>query len=317
MPLTGPAKILPVAVIGASGFIGRVICARLAQDGVGVIAISRHPPLETRPDITYRRIATLADVDRLAEAMGGADQVIHLADRADRSGYATDGTPPDNMRSVLAAMARADIGRLIFTSSVYARADLRAPKNAYGRLKAEAEEIALRSPADTMVLRLAPVYGPGCRGGFALLVKSVRAGIPLPLAYATARRDYLAIDNLGLIISRLLAHKAKSAQAGNNQIYELADGCPIGTADLARLIGEALGRPARLLPMPLPLLRIAARLSGQTDRLAGAIDALEIKDPLSLPRALGIPALEQMPTTLGYLACDHDAPGRATVTASP
>lgn len=317
MPTKGFAGKAPVAIVGASGFIGRAIGARLAEDGFGVIAISRHPPQEIHPRIAYRQIASLADTDRLAHAMEGAGQLVHLADRANRQGYASDGSPPDNMRSVLAAMAQTSIPRLIYTSSVYARADLRSHTNVYGKSKAEAEEVALKGLVDTTVLRLAPVYGPGCGGGFAVLLKCIQRGLPLPLAYASAGRDYLAIGNLCRIISRLLAHQETLEPSVSQKIYELADGHPIGTADLAKLVGQAIGRPARLFPVPLAVLKTAAAMTGQTDRLIGAVDALLTRNPLRLPGLLGFSDLEQMPDTLTWLALDHCKPDRAAVTASP
>jgi UDP-glucose 4-epimerase len=48
----------------------------------------------------------------------------------------------------------------------------------------------------------------------------------------------------------------------------------LSTADLVRVIASAVGKPARLLPVPSALMRLAGNLSGkraQVDRLLGSL----------------------------------------------
>jgi nucleoside-diphosphate-sugar epimerase len=58
-----------VAVTGANGFIGAAVCARLAADGHGVIALDVRGPRPT--DVT--------DPGGLRRALDGADAVVHTA----------------------------------------------------------------------------------------------------------------------------------------------------------------------------------------------------------------------------------------------
>src|SRR5260370_36074067 len=74
-----------VAVIGASGFIGRYVVKRLAARGDVVSAIVRDPDradvLQPMGDVGQiaRIRASLSDETRLAAALAGVDAVVNLA----------------------------------------------------------------------------------------------------------------------------------------------------------------------------------------------------------------------------------------------
>ena len=53
-----------------------------------------------------------------------------------------------------------------------------------------------------------------------------------------------------------------------DRVFFLSDGRDVSTPELLRLIGVALGKPARLVPIPLTLFRLAGRMGDAIDRLA-------------------------------------------------
>jgi nucleoside-diphosphate-sugar epimerase len=53
--------------------------------------------------------------------------------------------------------------------------------------------------------------------------------------------------------------------AAANQKFLVSDGEDLSTTDLIRRIGDALGKPARLLPVPVLLLTIGAAFLGKVD----------------------------------------------------
>jgi len=68
---------MKVALIGASGFVGKAVLNELLQKGHEVIAIVRNPEkLEAQPGITIVK-ADATNVDKLAEAIKGADVAIN------------------------------------------------------------------------------------------------------------------------------------------------------------------------------------------------------------------------------------------------
>ncbi len=59
---------------------------------------------------------------------------------------------------------------------------------------------------------------------------------------------------------------------GTNQTFLVSDGEDVSTTELLRRMGRAMGRTARLLPVPASWLKLAAALVGKQDvaqRLCG------------------------------------------------
>jgi nucleoside-diphosphate-sugar epimerase len=54
-------------------------------------------------------------------------------------------------------------------------------------------------------------------------------------------------------------------------LFFVSDGPPIATPDLIRAIARALGRPARLVSVPVGLIGVAARIGDQVARVLPAV----------------------------------------------
>ena len=148
------------------------------------------------------------------------------------------------------------------------------PGDAYAESKWRAEQ-ALHEALDgsatkATVLRIPMTYGPGARANFAALVAAVRAGWPLPIGSVANRRHLLSVDNLVGALGALL--DVRTPVVGT---YFIADANPVSTRVLVTAIGRALGRPPRLVRVPIVLLRAAGALTGRTatvDRLTGSLE---------------------------------------------
>ncbi len=70
---------MKVLVTGASGFVGRAVCAELSQRGHDVVAYVRRPGSE--PDGTRAALGDLTDAEALRAALSSErpDGVVHLA----------------------------------------------------------------------------------------------------------------------------------------------------------------------------------------------------------------------------------------------
>jgi nucleoside-diphosphate-sugar epimerase len=93
------------------------------------------------------------------------------------------------------------------------------------------------------------------------------------------RRSFVAIDNLVDLIVTCLDHPAAA-----NQTLLASDGEDLSTSELLRRTARALGRPARLLPVPGGWLRAAANLLGKRElgqRLFGSLQ-VDITETRSL-----------------------------------
>jgi len=81
------------------------------------------------------------------------------------------------------------------------------------------------------------------------------------------QRSLVALDNLVDFIITCIDHPAAV-----NQTFLVADGEDLSTTELLRRVGQAMGKPARLLPVPMGMLKLGAALLGKKDvaqRLCG------------------------------------------------
>lgn len=183
--------------------------------------------------------------------------------------------------------AEAGVKRFIFLSSIKVIgeqsqpgapfvADQRSnPEDSYGISKMEAEEgllsIARQSGMDAVIIRPPLVYGIGVKANFLAMMRWLKRGVPLPLGAVTGNhRSLVALDNLVDLIVTCLDHPAAA-----NQTFLVSDGESLSTAALCRRMAEALGRPARLVPVPVPLLRMGSLLLGKrvmAQRLCGSLE---------------------------------------------
>jgi nucleoside-diphosphate-sugar epimerase len=102
----------------------------------------------------------------------------------------------------------------------------------------------------------------------------------------------VGLDNLVDLIVICITHPAAA-----NQTFLVSDGEDVSTSELLRRMGQAMGRPARLIPVPAGWLNVAAVMVGKPDvaqRLYGSLQVdiektrrlLGWRPPLSLDEGL-------------------------------
>ncbi len=281
-----------IVVTGAGGFIGRHLVAALAAEGHRCRAVTRQVDSIGWPEGVERvGHPGLGPGTDWAPLLEGADAVVHAAGLAHLP--VASGPMRRHLRAVnvlatdrlARAAAEAGVRDFIFLSSIKAVAERSAetpldervpprPEDCYGVAKYAAERrlarVARQQPAmRIVVLRPTLVYGRGVGANFAALVRSVARGRPLPLAALRNQRSLLYVGNLVDAIVRCLARPAVPGG-----VYHLCDDQTVSTPDLIRAIGQAIGRPARLFPVPAGWLAAGARLAGrerQWARLSGSL----------------------------------------------
>jgi UDP-glucose 4-epimerase len=115
------------------------------------------------------------------------------------------------------------------------------------------------------------VYGEGVKGNMAALVDLARSGFPLPFGGLTSRRSLLSLDNLVAAVDAVLR-----APDPLRRPLIVADPDPMTVPEMIAALREGLGRRPALVPVPAPLLDLAARLSGRSEiyrRLSGSLVA--------------------------------------------
>jgi nucleoside-diphosphate-sugar epimerase len=310
-----------VLVTGAGGFVGRHLCASLLERGALVRGLVRHGAAPT--GVEEARAADLTDRDAVRGAMQGVDTVLHLAarvhqmdERSPDRAAAYRRTNVEGTRVVLEEAIAAGVRRFVFFSSVKAVGEgadrpwteesPAHPTDPYGESKLEAErlvrEVAGAAGLHAPVLRLPLVYGPGVNANMLSLFRLVDRGVPLPLRSLRNRRSLLYVGNLAAAVRAVL-----EAPAAGTETFFVSDGHDLSTPELVRAIAEALGRPARLLPVPAAVFRAAGRVgdlvgrarrvplsSAAVDRLMGSlsVDTAKLRrmagyvPPFSVPDGL-------------------------------
>jgi UDP-4-keto-D-QuiNAc 4-reductase len=284
-----------ILVTGASGFIGTALCRELLRRGHSVVGTSRNAQAS---GTGVREIAVpdlAGEFDRKA-LLRGVDAVVHLAAIAHRSGRLEPELRRVNVEATarLAEAAEGAVRRFVFLSSVkvhgedsgssaFRETDALRPRDVYGASKAEAEEaltrIAARSGMELVLMRPPLVYGPEVKANFLRLLGWIDSGLPLPFASVNNRRSLIYLGNLTDVIARCV----ESARAGG--VLLVSDEEAVSTPELVSRIALALGRTARLLPVPPALLRAAGALLGlgeYAQRLTGnlVVDASRTRELL-------------------------------------
>lgn len=282
---------MKLVLTGASGFVGRAVLERLqAMQSYQVTAPTRRVVVGGAANVAWTLVEDLAALPDWADVLTDAHAVLHLAGRAHvMREQAVDplaafrATNTAGTLHLARQAAQAGVRRFVFVSTVKVHGESSAPGNPfqetiaprptgpYALSKYEAElglrAIAEQTGMEVVIIRPPLVYGPGVKANFAALMRAVARGWPLPLGAIANLRSLVALDNLVDFLMTCLNQPAAA-----HQTFLVSDGEDLYTPDLLRRLGTALGTPARLLPVPSPLLVAGAALLGRraaAERLCG------------------------------------------------
>jgi nucleoside-diphosphate-sugar epimerase len=299
---------MKILVTGAHGFLGSALVARLASQGVEVRACVRRQGISFPGGVGISRIEDIdADTD-WGQALKAIGVVVHAAarvhvmdDKARDPLMEFRRVNVDGTLSLARQAAAAGVRRFVFVSSVKVNGETTAagapflpdgtdlPTDPYGISKMEAElglrAIALQTGMEVVVVRPPLVYGPGVKANFAALIHAVQRGWPLPFGALHNRRSLVALDNLLDLIVVCLMHPQAA-----NQTFLVSDGHDLSVNELVRGLACALGVPARLVSIPVWIMKSVGAGVGKTaavQRLTGnlQVDISKTKELLNwIPR---------------------------------
>ncbi|MBR0798223.1 NAD-dependent epimerase/dehydratase family protein [Bradyrhizobium jicamae] len=275
-----------VLVTGASGFVGRHIVPLLKQEGWDVRSAVRRRSGEGDEVV----INSLGPTTNWSTALADVDAVVHLAARVhhQREEQAVKTYHDVNIAGTLHLARSAvsnGVSRFIFVSTVlvhgrsndghvpFRENDVLTPRGLYGMSKAAAEA-GLRNIAEdcamcVTVIRPPLVYGSGAKGNFAMLVRALKQGVPLPFAGINNHRAFLAVQNLASFILQRLQKADK-----NFDVFLVADEEQVSTSEFIERLAEAAGIRSRQFRVPAPILSALLRMSGRQemrDSLMGSL----------------------------------------------
>lgn len=283
-----------ILLTGGSGFLGSALLQTLARTGTfSIIAALRANHRAFAPKVSTFALDALNAATQWEEAFANpVDVVVHAAARVHvMSEMSAD--PLAEFREVnvegtlnLARQAAAaGVRRFIFISSIKVNGestDLRppfkaddecAPLDPYGISKMEAEvglrTLAAQTGMDVVIIRPVLVYGPGVKANFRTMMRWLQKGVPLPFGAIQNRRSLVSLDNLIDLIVTCIDHPRAA-----NQTFLVSDGEDVSTPDLLRRLGNVLGKPAHLVPIPRRAMQVVAAMLGKSavvQRLFGSL----------------------------------------------
>ena len=249
---------MKVLVVGGTGFIGRHLCRTLRDRGHDVTALGRSRPREGLPDDVSFAAGDVTDVDTLIPAMADQDAVVHLV--AVSPLFSPPGGAKQHevvtvggTRNVIRAMNETDVDRLVYLSGLGADPE---GKTAFIRTKGRAEAIIRAADVDWTILRPSAVFGEG--GEFISFVRLVTTPYVTGLPNGGSMRfQPIWVRDLTPLIATAIEepeHVGESYDVGGPESLTLAE--------VTKLIYDGGDRPARIIPIPMPLARIGLTLAG-------------------------------------------------------
>lgn len=289
-----------IVVTGATGFVGHSVIEQLVADGhrlvLAVRDAARVPPeWHGRADIDIREIKDFTSASELENAMQGAGKVVHLAGLAHTAAPDTPATEARFMAanahvtaSLAAAAMACGVSAFVHLSSMAVMPNeldqiiddntADNPGTPYGRSKLAAEEAVSRL-ANTGVfavsLRCPLVVGAKAKGNWAALQALAATPAPLPFASVQNRRGLISAQTLSEAIRLLCARDWPASLSGK---YCLTDPELLSLGEIVLLLRQGMGRPKRLLPFPVALLRLIGVVTGRRRLFASLVGNLKV-DP--------------------------------------
>jgi uncharacterized protein YbjT (DUF2867 family) len=249
-------------VFGASGFIGRYVVRRLAQQGYVVRACMRDPVagayLKTMGgvgQIAPLRFNLADSDDKLATAVAGADAVVNLVGILAQSGSQTfQALQADGAARLAKAAAAAGATSFVQVSALGADA---ASKSEYARSKALGEAGVRAAFPNATIIR--PSIVIGAEDGFFNRFAQMAAWSPaLPLlGGGHTKFQPVYVDDVAAAVMRAI-----ELESAKGKTYEAVGPSVYSFRELMEFLLKTIGKHRGLIPIAWPIAELQGTLMG-------------------------------------------------------
>lgn len=259
-------------VVGASGFVGKVLCKQLQAEGIYVRALIRK---EQKGDWNEAVVCDLENFQQHeGEIFSGVDTIYYLAsiahNKAPEPRY-----QQINVDLCLAFAVRAianGVKRFIYVSSTKAMADpqdkivdetfVDEPKDSYGLSKRKAEKglLALSNNKETgfehlVIVRPCLIYGAGVQGNLYLMMNMIDKDLVPSLPETKARRSMISVQDVARVLIAVSVNKK-----ANRKIYIVTDKHPYSVKQIEKAVRQQLGKKSPHWQIPALVFQLAKRI---------------------------------------------------------
>jgi uncharacterized protein YbjT (DUF2867 family) len=256
---------MKILILGATGFIGSAVAARLLGDGHEIVGLSRNPGRARirQPSIGWitADLAAMTRPSHWRQILDGCDVVVNSA------GALQDGLSDDlqatQETAMLALYEAAQTAGIRMVVQISARTDRSGGDQPFLATKRNADRALAASGLPHVILRPSLVIGRDAHGGTSLLRALAALPFVLPLVHAASPVQTVALDDVSAIVAASVAGRLPpdaDLDLGNSEILSLAD--------LVLLHRRWLGlRRASVIPVSTALARPVTWLADVAGRL--------------------------------------------------
>ncbi len=250
-----------ILITGGTGFIGKILVAKLLENGNNVIVLTRDkknadPFTKEKIKILESDICNFNLLEKSLSEIKNIDSIIHLAAYMDYFGDKKTHCRVNvsAVSNLLNAAYKFGIKKFIFTSSIEAMGTIKEknipadenlickPVSSYGKSKKEAEEIITdftnHHDIHACILRLGNVYGPGGAGFIVPMAKAILNHNDKLMKYLAAYKNryynFVYIDD---VVNGILSAIKKNIK---NDIFILAGKEIVTLEEIYILIAKSL-----------------------------------------------------------------------------
>lgn len=251
-------KIQSICMLGGSGFVGRHLAARLANQGYALTLLVRHPQrhraLELLPGAQLVQ-ADVHDPNALQAQFAGHDAVINLVGILHEDPSQRFATVHEELAGKVVDACRASgARRLLHMSALCAGND--GPSQ-YLRSKGAAEQRVMQaSELAATCFRPSIIFGPDDRflNQFAVMLKSLPV---LPLACPNSRFAPVYVGDVAEAFAKALEDAAAIGQS-----YDLCGPRVYTFKELVESVAQMMQLKRQIIGLPDSLARLQARIFG-------------------------------------------------------
>lgn len=284
-----------VLITGATGFVGKELCARLLAGGNEVIGLGRSVEPVDLKAVHYHQLDL--ESDSLAQLMAeDVECVVHLAGQAHGKGGSgkqqLDGFRRAN-RDVSVKLATeaisAGVRRFVFVSTIGVHGAGTSgvpisedspfhPVSFYAQSKLEAERELVKlfeavGSAELTIVRPPLVYGAQAPGNFGSLLKLAHSSLPLPFGMCSNRRNIISLTGLVDFLVACTRHPG-----AGNQAFVVADNDAVSTKQIVAALRIGMARPPRLMPVPPSIMAGTLGVLGKREMYNQLFCDLEVQN---------------------------------------